>query len=72
MAYQKYNDDRGFQQRGFSNQPRQMFNVSAMGLKCAECGIDITELPFQPSLDRPVYCQECNRNRKRSFQRNRY
>ncbi|MCX6746193.1 MAG: hypothetical protein NTX00_04240 [Candidatus Parcubacteria bacterium] len=40
-----------------------------MGLKCAECGIDITQLPFQPSADRPVYCRDCNRKRRQSFRR---
>lgn len=53
------------QQGGF--RPRQMVDVSAMGLKCAECGADITELPFEPKTDRPVYCRDCNRNRKQSF-----
>lgn len=45
---------------------RQMYDVSAMGLKCASCGTDITQLPFQPSSDRPVYCQECNRQRRQN------
>jgi len=27
--------------------------------KCAECGTEITELPFEPSGDRPVYCRDC-------------
>ncbi len=44
--------------------PRQMVDVSAMGLSCAGCGVGITELPFQPSSDRPVYCRDCNRNRR--------
>jgi CxxC-x17-CxxC domain-containing protein len=26
---------------------------------CADCGKEITELPFTPSPDRPVYCKEC-------------
>lgn len=45
---------------------RQMVDVSAMGLKCAGCSAAITELPFQPTSDRPVYCRDCNRNRKQS------
>lgn len=61
MTYQ--NDDN--QGGGFQ---RQMFDVSDMGLKCAECGTDITELPFKPTdSERPVYCRECNRNRKSQF-----
>lgn len=27
--------------------------------KCSDCGTEITELPFEPSADRPVYCKEC-------------
>ncbi len=26
---------------------------------CSECGKEITELPFEPAPDRPVYCREC-------------
>jgi len=26
---------------------------------CAECGVEITELPFEPAPDRPVHCKEC-------------
>ncbi len=36
--------------------PRQMFQVN---LTCASCGAAITELPFQPSGDKPVYCKSC-------------
>lgn len=41
--------------------PRQMYNVN---LTCASCGTAITELPFQPSGDKPVYCRDCMRNRR--------
>lgn len=44
------NDRGGFRQR------RQMFPAV-----CASCGKE-TEVPFQPSGDRPVYCSECFRN----------
>lgn len=54
--------DRG----GMSRAPRQMHDVSDMGLKCAGCSAAITELPFQPNPDRPVYCRDCNKNRPRS------
>jgi len=53
------------QQGGFA--PRQMFDVSSMNLKCAECQTPITELPFQPDANRPVYCRDCNQKRRRSF-----
>jgi len=26
---------------------------------CSDCGKEITELPFNPSPERPVYCKEC-------------
>ncbi len=39
-------------------QDRQMFDVD---LSCAKCGTHISQLPFQPSGDRPVYCSDCNR-----------
>jgi CxxC-x17-CxxC domain-containing protein len=26
---------------------------------CSDCGAEITELPFEPSPERPVYCREC-------------
>lgn len=38
---------------------RQLFDVD---VNCAKCGTHISQLPFQPSGDRPVYCQECNRS----------
>ena len=57
---------------GFNRAPRQMFDVSAMNLTCAQCGVAITELPFQPSADRPVYCRDCNLQRREKFSRNRY
>lgn len=28
---------------------------------CAKCNAKITQLPFMPSGDRPVYCADCNR-----------
>ena len=37
---------------------RQMYSVT-----CADCGKD-AEVPFQPSGDRPVYCNDCFRNHR--------
>ena len=37
---------------------KQMFDVD---VDCAKCGTHITQLPFQPTGDRPVYCADCNR-----------
>ena len=37
---------------------------------CADCGTKITELPFQPSPDRPIYCRECHaKKRGQRFER---
>lgn len=36
---------------------RRMYSVT-----CSACGIE-TEVPFNPSLDRPVYCRNCFQNR---------
>jgi CxxC-x17-CxxC domain-containing protein len=30
---------------------------------CSECGAAITELPFEPSGDRPLTCKECHKKR---------
>ena len=59
--------------QGFGGQPqRQMFDVTAMGLTCAQCGTSITQLPFQPTADRPVYCFDCNKKRRQNFRRDRF
>lgn len=67
MTYQQGGG--GFAPQGGGFAPRQMFDVSAMNLTCATCGVAITELPFQPSGDRPVYCRDCNAKRRQSFDR---
>lgn len=46
-----------------NNAPRQMYDVD---LTCAKCGAHISQLPFQPSGDRPVYCADCNREFRQS------
>ena len=38
--------------------PRQMYDVTAMGLTWATCGTPITQLPFQPTAGKPVYCRD--------------
>ncbi|MDD5109838.1 MAG: hypothetical protein PHI63_01305 [Patescibacteria group bacterium] len=55
-----------------SRPPRQMYDVSALNIKCAECGTDVKELPFQPSTKEDgtygkIYCRDCNRKRRGSF-----
>jgi CxxC-x17-CxxC domain-containing protein len=43
--------------------PRQMYSVN---LSCASCGTGITQLPFQPTGDKPVYCRDCMQARRNS------
>lgn len=61
MAYQN-NDQRP---------PRQMIDVASLNLVCTECGVAITELPFQPTQREDgtygrLYCYECNKTRMRN------
>jgi len=38
--------------------------------QCADCGKEITELPFTPDPDRPVYCKDCwSKRRAQRFKR---
>jgi len=48
MAFKKFNSRRRF--------PREMVHGS---WSCSDCGKEITELPFEPTPGRPVYCKEC-------------
>ena len=41
------------------NDDRQMHDVD---VNCAKCNAHISQLPFVPSGDRPVYCADCNRS----------
>lgn len=52
--------ERGGQGGGSARPRREMYSVT-----CADCGQE-TQVPFQPSQDRPVYCRECF-NRRRNF-----
>jgi CxxC-x17-CxxC domain-containing protein len=36
--------------------PREMIKGN---WKCSECAKEITELPFEPAADRPIYCRDC-------------
>ena len=44
------------------------FEMHKVDVKCSECGVQITELPFEPDPSRSVYCRDCNYKRK--FKRN--
>ncbi|MFH1111487.1 MAG: DNA-directed RNA polymerase [Patescibacteria group bacterium] len=48
--------------------PREMIDVTAMGIKCADCGVDITQLPFQPDPARlnTIRCRDCLRKSRPS------
>lgn len=49
---------------GGSRPPRQMYDVN---VTCAQCGTQITQLPFMPSSDKPVYCKDCMMARRNSM-----
>jgi len=51
MAFKKFNED---SRKDFP--PREMVKGK---WNCSDCGKEITELPFKPSPDRPIYCKEC-------------
>ncbi|XOB40901.1 MAG: CxxC-x17-CxxC domain-containing protein [Candidatus Nealsonbacteria bacterium] len=59
----------------FKDRPRRSFGERQMfkgNWKCADCSKEITELPFEPSEDRPIYCRECHAKRRpprRDFRR---
>lgn len=46
--------------RGYGSGPRQMYPAT-----CSSCG-KATEVPFQPTGDKPVYCRECFQERQTS------
>ena len=60
MVFKKFDrpEEGGFQ--------RQMYQGD---WACADCGAKITELPFQPSADRPIYCRDCHAKRRSQFPR---
>lgn len=45
---------------GYSRGPRQMYPAV-----CSQCGKE-TEVPFQPTAGKPVYCRECFQERRSS------
>jgi len=50
----------------YRSAPREMFPVV-----CAQCGKN-TEVPFQPTSDKPVYCRDCYNRRQESSSGGRY
>lgn len=63
MAFKKFEGRP--QQGGFQ---RQMFDVSKMNIKCRDCGVPITQLPFDPDPSRldSIRCQDCMRKFRES------
>jgi CxxC-x17-CxxC domain-containing protein len=51
---------------GYSSAPRQLFAAT-----CSECGKE-TEVPFNPTPGKPVYCRECFQSRKSTSPRYDY
>lgn len=39
---------------------------------CSECGTKITEMPFEPSADRPIFCRDCWSKKRESRPRNNF
>ena len=51
---------------GYNSAPRQLYPAV-----CSECGRE-TEVPFNPTPGKPVYCRECFQSRKASSPRYDY
>lgn len=51
---------------GYSSGPRQLYPAV-----CSECGKE-TEVPFNPTPGKPVYCRDCFQSRKSSSPRYSY
>lgn len=47
------------QRNGGARAPRQMYDAT-----CSNCGAE-TQVPFQPSGERPVYCSDCYQPKNR-------
>lgn len=45
---------------GFGSSNRKMYNTT-----CSQCGKS-TQVPFQPTGEKPVYCKDCFQPRRRS------
>jgi hypothetical protein len=58
MAFNKF--DKGSNQNRFQ---ASMHDVSGLNIKCKDCGVAISELPFQPDPARldTLRCKDCMR-----------
>jgi len=65
MAFKKFDA-----KDNFASGPREPRPMIKGNWNCSECGKEITELPFEPSPDRPVYCRDCwAKKRQERFKR---
>jgi len=67
-----------YHEKGFENDPKRCMDCRQARKRqrrmdrpmfdavCAECGAQ-TQVPFQPTGERPVYCNECFRARRASY-----
>lgn len=53
--------NRGYSRFNGAKTLRQTFEVT-----CSECG-NSTTVPFKPKEDRPVYCEDCYRQKRRRY-----
>jgi CxxC-x17-CxxC domain-containing protein len=51
MAFNKFDNS----SKSFGDKPPMVQG----NWKCSECGTEITQLPFEPAPDRPIYCRDC-------------
>jgi CxxC-x17-CxxC domain-containing protein len=49
--------------RSYDNSSSYNSNRQMYAVKCSDCGKD-TQVPFEPSAGRPVYCSDCYRKVK--------
>ncbi|MDA8229678.1 MAG: zinc-ribbon domain containing protein [Desulfitobacterium hafniense] len=54
---------RGGSRGGDYGRPQQRQLYAAV---CSSCGVE-TQVPFQPTGDKPVYCRDCYQSRRRSW-----
>ncbi len=57
-------DDRRGGGFGGERRQRQMFQGN---WTCSGCGKEITELPFEPDGQKPIYCRDCFRSQKKDY-----
>ncbi|MFH0951673.1 MAG: CxxC-x17-CxxC domain-containing protein [Patescibacteria group bacterium] len=51
-------------QQGFGQRPMNKGQWT-----CSQCGSEITELPFEPDGNRPIFCRNCYRSKRQDNDR---